>query len=207
MEGKVGKAGDDFRQSAVEGKRRLVIIPAITALSPVARRPSLFIYSFRAFMLPNLCLLTCALATAQAGDRSDWLLVPRLHRGQELVYRGSYAEEAIGKGVQVNRAYRLETRIFVLDTPPRGTEASLQTGLKLRLTRSERGAEPEPSSVRLEVVRVDLQGRITANSGVTLSIPLEGPATVEHGAFVEVPSGRLSLKQTWEVLEANRPAR
>lgn len=158
-------------------------------------------------MLPNLCLLTCALAMGQAADRPDWLLVPRLSRGQELVYRGSYAEEAVGKGVQFNRSYRLESRIFVLDTPPRGIEAALQTVLKLRTPRSEPGNEPAPSSVRLELVRVDLQGRITPDPGVVLSVPLDGPATVEYGAFVEVPSGRIGLKQSWEVLEANRPAR
>jgi hypothetical protein len=151
--------------------------------------------------------LTCALAAAQAGDRSDWLLVPHLSRGQELVYRGSYAEEAVGKGVQFNRSYRLESRVFVLDTPPRGIEAALQTVLKLRLPRAERGNEPEPSSVRLELVHVDLQGRVTADPGVALAVPLDGPATVEYGAFAEVPSGRLSPKQSWEVLEANRPAR
>jgi hypothetical protein len=158
-------------------------------------------------MFPNVCLLTCALAAAQAGDRSEWLLVPRLSRGQELVYRGSYAEEAVGQGVQFNRSYRLESRIFVLDTRPHGIEAALQTILKLRLPPSERGPEPEPSSVRLDLVHVDLQGRLTADSGAVLTTPLDGPATVEYGAFVEVPSGRLGPKQSWEVLEANRPAR
>jgi peroxiredoxin len=158
-------------------------------------------------MLPNLWLLTCALAAAQAGDRSEWLLVPRLSRGQELVYRGSYAEEAVGRGVRFNRSYGLESRIFVLDTPPRAIEAALQTVLKLRTPRSERANEPEPSSVRLELVHVDLQGRITADPGVMLALPLDGPATVEYGAFVEVPSGLLGPKQSWEVLEANRPAR
>jgi hypothetical protein len=158
-------------------------------------------------MAANFWLLMCALATAQTADRSDWVLTPRLNRGQELVYRGSYVEEAAGKGVQFTRSYRLESRIFVLDTPPRGIEVALQTILKLRTPRSERGEDSEPSSVRLEAARVDLQGRITADPGVALAVPLDGPATLEYGAFVEVPSGRLGLKRTWEVLEANWPAR
>jgi peroxiredoxin len=157
-------------------------------------------------MTASLCLLTSVLVTAQAAGRSDWLIAPQLSRGQELVYRGSYAEEAVGQGVHFSRSYRLESRVFVLDTPPRGLEVALQTILRLRAPRSEHGEEPEPSSVRLELARVDLQGRITANSGGALSIPLDGPATVERGAFLEVPSGRLGPKQSWEILDANRPA-
>src|SRR5216117_3992855 len=99
-------------------------------------------------MVANLCLLAYALVTAQAADRSEWLLVPRLHHGQELVYRGSYAEEALGKGVQFSRSYRLESRVFVLDTPPRGLDVALQTVLKLRGPRSQNSNEQEPSSVR-----------------------------------------------------------
>jgi hypothetical protein len=158
-------------------------------------------------MVANLCLLTCALVTAQAADHSDWLLVPRLNRGQELVYRGSYAEEALGKGVHFSRSYRLESRVFVLETPPRGIDVALHTVLKLRTPRADNSNEPEPSSVRLELAHVDLQGRVTADHGVALSVPLDGPASVECGTFVEVPSGRITLKQSWEVLEANRPAR
>jgi peroxiredoxin len=158
-------------------------------------------------MAANLFLLACALVAAQAADGSDWQLVPRLGRGQELVYRGSYAEEAVGQGVQFARSYRLESRIFVLERSPQGYQVALQTILKLRTSHSERGGEPEPSSVRLELARVDLQGRMSADPSITLAVPLEGPATVEYGAFVEAPSGPVGLKQSWEVLEANRPAR
>jgi hypothetical protein len=158
-------------------------------------------------MAANLYLVACALVAAQVAEPTEWLLAPRLGRGQELVYRGSYAEQAAGQGVQFSRSYRLESRVFVLDTPPRSLEVALQTILKLRMARGERGDEPEPSSVRLELAHVDLQGRITADPGIALAAPLEGPATVECGAFVEVPRGRVGLKQVWEVLEPNRPAR
>lgn len=158
-------------------------------------------------MVANLCLLTCALFTAQTADHSGWQVVPRLNRGQELVYRGSYAEEAVGKSIQFSRSYRLESRVFVLDTHPRALDVALHTVLKLRAPRSDQANEAEPSSVRLELARVDLQGRVTTDPGVGLSVPLDGPATVEWEAFVEVPSGPLSLKQSWEVLEANRPSR
>src|SRR5439155_8828079 len=96
-------------------------------------------------MVANLCLLTCALFMAQATDRTGWQFVPRLGRGQELVYRGSYAEESVGKGIHFSRSYRLENRIFVLEVHPRSLEIALQTVLKLRTPRSEHGDEPEPS--------------------------------------------------------------
>src|SRR4051812_14273213 len=109
-------------------------------------------------MLATLCLFTCALATAQPTDRSEWLLTPRLNRGQELVYRGSFAEDAVGPGVQFSRSYRLESRVFVLDGSSRGLDAALLTVLKLRGAPAGHGQDAEPVSVRLEFVRVDPQG-------------------------------------------------
>jgi peroxiredoxin len=157
-------------------------------------------------MVANLCLVTCALLAAQSADRSEILLLPRLSRGQELVYRGSFSEEAISRGVQFSRTYRLESRVFVLETPSRGLDVALLTVLRLRTPRPERGDEPEPNSVRLELVTVDLHGHVSSDPGVTLAVPLEGPATVECGAFVEVPRSRIGMKQSWEVLERNRPS-
>jgi hypothetical protein len=156
-------------------------------------------------MVANFCLLTCALLAAQPPDHSEWLWLPRLSRGQELVYRGSFTEEALGKGVQFSHTYRVENRILVLETPPRGFDVAFYTVLKLRTPRLERGTEPEPTSVRLELARVDLQGRITGDAGVALTVPLDGPATIECGVFVEVPTGRMGGKQPWQVAEVNRP--
>ncbi len=158
-------------------------------------------------MVANLCLVTCALLAAQSADRSEWLLLPRLGLGQELIYQGSFTEEALGRGVQFDRSYRLENRVFVLDTPPGGVEVAFYTILKLRSPQTDRGKEPEPSSVRLELAKVSLQGRVSAGPGTSLAVPLDGPATVESGAFVEMPRGRLGLGQTWDVAENNRPSR
>ncbi|HLN28607.1 MAG TPA: redoxin domain-containing protein [Gemmataceae bacterium] len=157
-------------------------------------------------MVANLCLVTCALIAAQSADRPEWLLSPRLSRGQELVYKGSFAEEALEPGVQFSRSYRLESRLFVMEAPSQSVQVALYTVLKLRTPRPMRGGEPEPSSVRLELVRVDSHGRLQADPKVSLTVPLEGPATVECGAFVELPRGRIGLKQSWEVLEDSRPA-
>jgi hypothetical protein len=157
-------------------------------------------------MVANLCLMTCALLAAQTADRSEWLQLPRLGRGQELVYKGSFAEESSHQGVQFSRSYRLDSRVFVLAVSPQESEVALYTVLRLRTPQLARGEEVEPSSIRLELARVDLQGRMAGNPGVSLAVPLDGPATSECGTFVEVPSGKLSANQRWEVSDGKRPA-
>ena len=159
-------------------------------------------------MVSHLCLFTCALLAAQPQDRSEWLLAPRLNQGQELVYRGTVYDEALGQSVRFTRSYRLESRIFVLDKSARGFEVAFYTVLKLCLPKKPANLpEQDPTSVRLEVASVDLHGRITAPPGVSLTVPLEGPATVECSAFIEFPDERVSTKQGWEVAEDGRPAR
>jgi peroxiredoxin len=159
-------------------------------------------------MIAHFCFFTCALLAVQSPDRSEWLLAPRLNQGQELVYRGTVYEEALGQGVQFTRSYRLENRVFVLDKSARGFEVAFYTVLKLSLPKKPGNpSEQDASSVRLEVASLDLHGRITPPPGASLIIPLEGPATVECGAFIEFPDERVSVKQGWEVAEDGRPAR
>src|SRR5205807_9053268 len=105
-----------------------------------------------------------------------------LSRGQELVYSGSFSAEAGGKGVQCHQSYRLESRVFVLETPSQGSDVALLTSLKFQEARTREpgaAAGPEPWSVRLELARVDLQGKVASAAGAPLAVPLEGPATVE----------------------------
>jgi peroxiredoxin len=161
-------------------------------------------------MVTSLCLLSCVLAAEPsqrlaAADRSEWLLLPRLNKAQELVYRGSYAEDAGGAGVQFNRSYRLETRIVVLDASPKGADLALLTLVKPQAETSDRGEELPCISSRLELAKLDLQGKLTANAGVSLTLPLDGPPRLECGAFVETPNGRVKLDQTWETNETGRP--
>ncbi|MBY0525055.1 MAG: peroxiredoxin family protein [Gemmataceae bacterium] len=159
-------------------------------------------------MAATLYLLACALATAQTvpGDASDWQLAPRLGRGQELVYRGTYAEEAKGQAVQFNRSYRMEARVFVLDAPPQGAEVAFFTVWKGRSANPGITAD-EAASARLEVARIDTQGRIVGGAPGMLTVPLDGPPIVETGAMVEVPRGRMRPEQTWDVVENGRPVR
>src|SRR6266568_118139 len=101
----------------------------------------------------TLCLMSCVLAAAQPADRTEWLVLPRLTKAQELVYRGSCAEEATGSGVQFNRAYKLESRVLVLDANPKGAEIAILTVLRTA-DKAERGAELRCLSCRLEFARL-----------------------------------------------------
>jgi peroxiredoxin len=151
------------------------------------------------------CFLTYALLTREPTDQAEWLLAPHLAQGQELVYRGTMYEEAHGQGVQFTRSYRLENRAFVLDRSAQGFEVAFYTVLKLRHpAKPEKGLE-QPGSARLEVALVDPHGRIVSPTGVSFAVPLDGPATVECGAFVEFPEERVGLYQSWEKAENNRP--
>jgi peroxiredoxin len=158
-------------------------------------------------MVVNYCLLTCTLLLAQPPERNNWQFAPRLSRGQELVYRGSYSEEAVGNAVQFSRTYRLENRVMILDASARGFDVAFYTLLRQRPARLEHKLDTPPSSVRLEVARLGPQGRLSADPAALLTVPLDGPATSECGMFVESPGGRITLKQTWEVTEENRPVR
>jgi peroxiredoxin len=164
-------------------------------------------------MVPTLCLLGCVLAPAQPpssdGPRGgDWVLGPRLTRAQELVYRGTFSEEARGTRVQFNRAYRFEARLFVLDTPPRGFDLAVLSVLKNRADRPAAvRVDPVSSSVRLERLRVDFQNKIAADPAVSLAVPLESAPTVECGMIVQAPGGRVPADQPWDVAEPGRPLR
>ncbi len=157
-------------------------------------------------MAANLCLLTCVLLAAQPADRTEYLAMPRLNRGQELVYRGTYTEESRGQGVEFSRSYRLETRVLVLDRNINTYQIAFYTVLRAALPHQQ-DDEVATASVRLELAHLGARGQVTADPSGLLAVPLEGPATVECGQFVSVPRDWLRLNETWETLEADRPAR
>ena len=165
-------------------------------------------------MTATLCLFGCLLAPAQppvSGPawRGEWAVAPRLSKAQELVYRGAFTEEAAGGSVQFSRAFRIESRVFILETPPEGADVAFFTILKKRETAIGAAAvlgQPAGESVRLELARVDLQGDVRSDAGTSLTVPLEGPPTVECGAFAAVPDGKVAADSTWEAAEPGRPA-
>jgi peroxiredoxin len=172
-------------------------------------------------MLATFWLLGLVLGPAQTTDRpasatpaktaapakSDWVLAPRLTRGQELVYRGTFTEQATGARVQFQRAYRFETRFFVLDTPPRSVGLAVLTRLQVKgpAGNAPRVREGLSSAVRLERIRLDLSGRVTSEVDGSLAVPLDGAPSLEIGAFIEVPRNHRSSKKSWEVSDPGRP--
>jgi peroxiredoxin len=155
-------------------------------------------------MIATLYLLGCVLAPAQTPPPVDARFRPHLARSQELLYRGAYVEEDLGERIQHSRSYRVETRVFVLDTTAKETELAFFTVLK---NKDAKSAESAASLMRLERVHVDPLGKVSADAGVSLSVPLDGVPTVESGIFVEVASGKRQGDETWEVAEGGRPVR
>jgi peroxiredoxin len=121
----------------------------------------------------------------------------------ELVYRGTYGEENIGDKTRYTRGYRIESRVFVLDSNAKETELAVYTVLKPK----ESAATEQVVSVRLERVHIDLLGKALSDPGISLTVPLEGVPTIECGVFVEVPKERRPSDESWEVEEEGRPVR
>ncbi|HEY7157453.1 MAG TPA: redoxin domain-containing protein [Gemmataceae bacterium] len=146
-------------------------------------------------------------ARVQSTASGDWLLVPHLRRSQELVYRGTFHEEGHGGRVQFSRSYRLETRILVLETPPKGAEIAVLATLRHRPSSGSPplSSDMTPTSIRLERARVDLQGKVTADAGVDLLTPLDGAPALECAAFVALPGGHVHVGQEWLAVEGDRP--
>jgi peroxiredoxin len=159
-------------------------------------------------MVATLCLFTCALAATQPPPGGGWQAACQLGRGQELVYGGSYAEETTGQNVLFQRSYRLESRVFILDTTAQGCEAAFLTILKERPARGPAEAvPPEACCVHLDLAHINPQGRVIPVPGSSLAVPLEGPAASECAAFVEFARGRVAPGRTWEVADEERPPR
>ncbi len=159
-------------------------------------------------MHATLYLFACALATTQAPVAlGDSALQPRLTHGQELLYRGTYTEEARGQGVLFSRVVKLETRAFVLDVLPQASAVAFLTVTKVKTSGAEKPGEGDAGAVRLEITNIDPRGHIKPVANTSLLVPLDGPPTVECGVFIEAPKGVLQPEQTWEVADGDRPPR
>ncbi|MCS6849934.1 MAG: peroxiredoxin family protein [Gemmataceae bacterium] len=159
-------------------------------------------------MVTILSALACTFAPVQPplAERPEWSLAPQLRRGQELVYRGSFTEEALAPGIHFSREYALETRVFVLEASSQGAELAWLTIVRPSHPRGQR-TEVEPCSVRLEVASLDAAGRMVPPPRRPLLLPLDGPPTLETGLFVESPQPRVVGGQFWDVSEPGRPSR
>lgn len=157
----------------------------------------------------KLCLFACVLSLGQGENRAQLLPTPQLITGQELVYSGTYQEQEQAAGVQFQKEYRLESRVFVLETQTAGWNIAALTCLSLRRSPAPAGAEKDnaaaAASVRLEMAQLDRRGAISSADKVDLAVPLAGPPTVELGCFVTLPRVPVGPNHYWEVAEAGRP--
>jgi peroxiredoxin len=159
-------------------------------------------------MVLTFCLVACTFAAFDDPGGAEWQITPRLARGEELLYRGSYTEETTGRGVQFTRTQKLETRVFIMDATPRGLDAAILSIVRDQRARTVAGSEAaEPVSLRLEVISISPKGKVTTPSGAPLMVPLEGAAPIEASAFVELPRVALRSGDMWETVESGRPAR
>ena len=156
-------------------------------------------------MIQSICLLTCVLAAGQATDKAEWQLTPQLTPGLELVYSGSYVEESLIPNVAHQTLYRLDANLLVLDGGIKTSQVAIMTGLTLQQNRQPANKKDGPTSMHLELARVDGQGRVRHEDKKLLEIPLKEPPTVEFGFFLPAPASKVGRKYTWEITEPGRP--
>src|SRR4051794_34077890 len=102
-------------------------------------------------------LLSLALGLGQS-DATEWLLVPQLVPGLELIYAGACTEESRQPGAPSRRAYALESRVLGLSGAGRSWDVAFMTTVRAR--EPGEGAGSAAPSVRLEVGKLNAQGRL-----------------------------------------------
>ena len=165
----------------------------------------------------SLWLLTGMLMGAPPSVPIDAVPAPHLEKGLELIWRGTFSEAILRPNVRAFRNYEVETRLFVVDCDDVAADVALFTLIKLK---PDLKTIPEPQPIiRLELARVESNGKIWLLSGDSLSlapdkrvplplplISMEGLPTFEPAVFMHFPvSKQLKLGQAWSVAEAKRP--
>jgi hypothetical protein len=158
-------------------------------------------------MVKTLCFLT-ALSAGQVLERGDWQLSPQLVRGLELVYSGSYLDESLAPNVRYQKLYRLDTTLLVIEVGKQQCEVAVMTRLSQQDLPQQTGtAKTPPVSVRLELAKIDAQGRVRTSADKPLAVSVLGPTTLEFGFLAEVPVSRVVKGTSWDVNEDNYPVR
>jgi hypothetical protein len=150
-------------------------------------------------------ILAAVIAAAPTGS-GDAPLPYRLTVGMELVYAGTHTETVSRTGERTRRTWDLETRILVLPSPNGPSEIAVVTKSTLR---TDNGKPAPPPAIRLELARIESNGAVRFVRPLSLpAIPLEGPPTVDIGAFVaSPPDGQLASGKTWDALDERQNVR
>ncbi len=173
-------------------------------------------------------LALLALAATPAADKVS-LSGPRFARGDELVYKGEVVETSDGTDGRLVKKWAVEVRLFVFNDGKNGCDCALLTSLtpqtdsfvndavKATAGNATKGAS---AAVRLDLIRVDDRGRVlllhpepklplTIDAKTTTSapppLPTDGPATIELGMFLPLPAAGVSVGDTWDTPEQDRP--
>jgi len=140
---------------------------------------------------------------------------PRLEKGLEVRWTGTFTEASFRPGVRAIRAYDVDTRLLVLDTGDHGADAVLFTRVFLKPDRKT--TEPPAGIVRLDLVRIDPRGRVavlpspadpdnpTPKTRPWPPVQLQGLPTHEAGMFVEHPDKPFKVGLDWSRDETGRP--
>jgi peroxiredoxin len=153
-------------------------------------------------MIFAACLVACTLTASQTEKASLLPWAVHLSRGQELVYRGSYAEENSKPGAKIARRFQVETRILVLESLPTGPRIAILTTVQ-----AEKGSESSgsaPRTVHLELAKVDLKGRLALDGG-EMGLTQDAPPKIEAGCFIELPTNKEGSPKEWVAAESGRP--
>jgi hypothetical protein len=161
-------------------------------------------------------MLTGLLLGAPPEIPADAAPVPRLEKGLEITWSGTFSEAIRRPNVGAVRRYEIETRLFVLDVFEQGADGALLTSIKLKL---DQKTIPVPLPiVRLELVRIDPSGKMSLlpadslrsapDKRLPVPLPLmamEGLPTFEPAEFIHFPTDRVRFAQAWSAPEPKRP--
>lgn len=141
---------------------------------------------------------------------------PRLEKGLEVRWAGTFSEASFRPGVRASRTYDVDTRLFVLDASEDGADAVLFTRIFQKPDR--KSAEPPAGVVRLDMVFINPRGQVQLLPSPADPdnpdpkrrpwplVQLQGLPAQEAGLFFEFPDKPLKTGSTWVREEIGRPS-
>jgi hypothetical protein len=140
---------------------------------------------------------------------------PRLEKGLELRWAGTFTEAGFRPGVRSLKTYDVEVRLLVTETGDFGSDGAIATRVTLKPDRKP--TELPAPVIRLELVRIDPHGRVqvlpspldTDNPSPKVrpwpSVDLQGLPSHEAGMFAEFPDKPLKPGVVWSREDQDRP--
>src|SRR5262245_1560153 len=138
---------------------------------------------------------------------------PRLEKGLEVRWAGTFTEASFRPGVRSIRTYDVDTRVFVIDTGDHGADSVIFTRVFLRPD-----SKTPPSGVaRIELARIDPRGKLSVLPSAADHdnpspkarpwplVQLQGLPCPDAGVFFEHPDKPLKVGLVWSREETGRP--